>query len=383
MKSLTIVWTFVQGGFVLFAAAVASGQSLQYLQTITVPGWGPPGTAGTANVDVLSYNPVTRLMYLADRTNHGVDVIDTRANVVTAFLAMRPDSVPNVPLVAINLQKLAVTDGGPSGSVFVWDLRTGGAATMFTIDANPSACSATNVCLDGADYDPINQTFYVINDEAPYFLTGINLAYETVTTRTSLPWSADLIKFNPVDGKIYVSLEDADNSNAGAGLAVFDPANPNAPLGHIVLGPPCPSHGIDIDPITNVAVLGCAASAQAVANAAVNLSTSASKYIPDVGGTDAIVFNPNNRRFYMNATNYNSSAFGPPLNCPTSNSATNIMNKRPTVLGAIDTLAGAPAELAALACGGGGHIVGVDSITNYVYEPVPSTRWIPIRPRVA
>src|ERR1700732_3758867 len=91
---------------------------------------------------------------------------------------------------------------------------------------------------------------------------------------------------------------------------------------------------------------------------------------PDVGGSDAIFFNPNTRRFYMNGSNYNSSAAaGTALNCPTSNSAVNIANKRPGVIAAVDAFAGAPAELSGLICGGGGHIIGVDPITNLVYLP--------------
>jgi hypothetical protein len=350
----------------------AQSSGLQYVQTIGIPGWGATGSAGNANVDLLGYNPVTRMMYLADRTNHGIDVIDTRTNVVVGLIKIPPTSIygtpvtgPNGVIVAINLQQLVVTDG--LQSVYVWDLRAPQAnPDLYTFP--PSMGTDT----DGIAYDPINQTVYVVTDNPPEYLIGINLAYKKVVTQAALPVSSDLIAFNPTDGKIYVAAEDADaaapNTNANAGVLSFDPVSGTFAT-VAKLGPACPGHGIDIDPIANVAVVGCAASAQAVANAAVNLSTGASKYFPDIGGTDAVVFNPNNRRFYMNGLNYSSSAAGPPLNCPTSNSPTNIMNKRPTVIGAADALAGAPAELAGLVCGASGHIVGVDPITNYVYVP--------------
>jgi hypothetical protein len=180
-----------------------------------------------------------------------------------------------------------------------------------------------------------------------------------------------LIAFNPTDGKIYIGAEDAEGSptNTGAGVIAFDPATGSFTT-VAKIGPACPGHGIDIDPVANVAVVGCAASATAISNAAVNLSTGAVKFLPDIGGTDAVVFNPNTRRFYMNGSNYNSSAAaGTTLNCPTSNSAVNIANKRPGVIGVVDAFAGAPAELSGLICGGGGHIIGVDPITNLVYLP--------------
>ncbi len=354
-------------GLLAASATLAGGQGLpnggaQFQQNIQIPGWATTGARGNANVDVMGFNPVTRLMYLADRTNHGVDVIDTHTNVVVALLRMRPDSVPNVPLVAVNLQQLVVTDGGPSGSVFVWDLRTGGPATIYVVDGNPSACSAANVCLDGADYDPINQTVYVINDEAPYFLTGINLAYQTITTKTPLPWSADLIKFNPVDGKIYVALEDADNNNAGAGIAVFDPANPTAPLGHFTIGAACPGHGIDIDPISNIAVMGCFGGTGDTGDVAVNLATGALiKTFTDVGGTDTVVFNPNVRRFYAAAG----------LNAATTSGCPKGTGTFTPILGIMDaTGSGGAATLDGVVCTGGGHIAGVDPITNLVYVPV-------------
>ncbi len=361
-------------GFMVLCATLAWGQggtSLQYTgQTIQIPGWKPTGSAGNANVDLMGYNPVTRLMYLADRTNKGIDVIDTHTNAVVGLIPMPATSVytaptgPNGVLVAINLQQLVVTDG--LQSVYVWDLRAPQAQPdVYTFPATMGTDT------DGIAYDPINQVVYVITDNPPEYLIGISLPYKTVVTQAALPVSADLIAFNPTDGKIYISAEDAEGTpaNNAAGVWAFDPANGNI-TSVAKVGPACPGHGIDIDPVSNVAVVGCAASPQAVANMAVNLSTGATKFFADQGGTDAVVFNPNTRRFYANGSNYNSSAAaGTTLNCPTSNSPTNIANKRPGVLGIYDAMAGGPAQLDGLTCGPSGHIVGADPITNLVYVP--------------
>src|SRR5215472_7852702 len=114
------------GGLTVFSTVLMWGQSLQnsslqYLQTIGIPGWKATGASGNANVDLMGYNPVSRMMYLADRTNTGVTVIDTRTNIVVGLIKLPAGSVPNGPLVAVNLQQLAVTDG--KQSVYVWDLR--------------------------------------------------------------------------------------------------------------------------------------------------------------------------------------------------------------------------------------------------------------------
>src|SRR3977135_1184902 len=87
------------GVLVILSTALVEGQGLQnsglqYMQTIPVPNW----RVGVANTDVFGFNPVTRIMYLADRTNHGVDVIDTNSNEVIGLIPMEATSVPNVPV---------------------------------------------------------------------------------------------------------------------------------------------------------------------------------------------------------------------------------------------------------------------------------------------
>src|SRR5581483_9083278 len=177
-----------------------SGLHLQ--QTITVPGW----SVGKANTDLFGFNPVTRVMYLADRTNHGVDVIDTHTNTVIGLIPLASTTVVNQPLVAIDLQQLVVSDGAQS--VLVWDLLTpmpNGQPTVYTMPATTP---------DGMDYDTINQVVYVVTDDKPYTLVGISLPQKKIVSSTAIPFSADLIKFNSIDGKIYIAMEDADNNNA-------------------------------------------------------------------------------------------------------------------------------------------------------------------------
>ena len=307
----------------------------------------------------MGFNPVTRMMYLADRTNHGVDVIDTHINGVVAFLPMAANSVPNVPLVAIDLQQLVVTDGVKS--VLVWDLRA-------PQPSQPDQYVMPSTTTDGLDYDPINQTVYVITDDAPYYLVGISLAYKKIVSQTVLPGSADLIKFNPVDGKIYVGMEDADNAFAGAGVVVFDPVTASITANYKI-GPACPVHGIDIDPIANIAVVGCFGASAVTGDLAVNLKDGkVLKTFTDEGGpgggTDTVVFNPNNRRFYSGSGLNTATTSG----CPTAFAATATAVKRTPVMGVTDVIGGTP-KLDGIVCTGGGHIAGVDPITNFVYVP--------------
>ncbi len=353
---------------VVLSATLTWGQGfpksgLVYLQTIPIPGWASP--TGNGNVDLMGYNPVTRMMYLADRTNKGIDVIDTHTNSVVGLIPVPGiatcGACPNGPLVAIDFQQLVVTDG--LQSVYVWDLR----APQAQPDKYTLPVSFGQV-TDGIDYDPINQTVYVVTDAPPEYLIGINLAQKKIVSQTPLPVSADLIKFNSIDGKIYIAAEDADgdNNSAAAGVYAYDPATDKLTLVSKV-GPPCPGHGIDIDPISNIAVMGCFGGTGDKGDVAVNLTTGALlTTFTDVGGTDAVVFNPNNRRFYASGALGTATTSGCPGALPGFFGAT------VPILGVVDATGPAsnPVRFDGAACIGGGHIVGVDPITNFVYVPV-------------
>ena len=49
----------------------------------------------------------------------------------------------------------------------------------------------------------LHQTVYLINGTAPYYITGINLAYKKISSQLALPTSPELNAFNPNDGLIY------------------------------------------------------------------------------------------------------------------------------------------------------------------------------------
>lgn len=263
--------------------------------------------------------------------------------------------------MAINLQQLVLTDG--LQSVYVWDLRAPQAQPdVYTFP------TSLGTITDGIDCDPVNQTVYVITDNPPEYLIGINLAYKTVTAQIKLPVSAALIKWNSIDGKIYIAAEDADGSdnNAAAGVYAYDPASgPNGPVTLVSkVGPPCPGHGINIDPISNVAVMGCFGGTDDTGDVAVNLASGAVlKTFTDVGGTDAVVFNPKLRRFYAAAGLNAATTSG----CPKPAAPLNTFTP---IIGTMDaTGAGGAVTLDGVVCSGSGHIAGINPITNYVYVP--------------
>ena len=316
----------------------------------------------------MGYNPVTRMMYLADRTHNGIDVIATRNHVVIGLIKMPASSPPKVPAVgpigvpvAINRRQLIVTDGGQQ-TVYLWDSRAP--------QAQPDACpfpTALGTDTDGATYDPVDQTVYIVTDKI-----GINLAYKAVVSQTPLPVNSDLVAHNSTDGKVYIAAaEDADpsppNTNANARVYSFDPGSGSPGVVNLgtKVGPPCPGHGIDIDPISNVAVVGCAFE---TVNGDIAVDRHSGKLLNtlhDIGGTDAVVFNPNKRRFYAAAGLNSATTSGGPQGV-----------KGP--FGQLTPIVGVMSQSGAnlvpsVAWTGGGHIVGVDPITDFV--PMPGSQY--------
>jgi hypothetical protein len=270
-------------------------------------------------------------------------------------------SCPNVPLVAIDLQQLVVSDG--LSSVYVWDLR----APQPSQPDKYTFPTSMGTVTDGLDYDPINQTVYVVTDNSPEYLIGISLPLKKVVSRTPLPVSSDLIKFNSIDGQISIAAEDADgnHNNTAAGVYAYDPATGDPGVVALVsqVGPPCPGHGIDIDPISNIAVMGCFGGTGDRGDVAVNLNNGALlTTFTDMGGTDTVVFNPNNRRFYAAAG----------LNTATTSGCPKGTGPFTPILGVMEASGPPhnPVRLDGVVCTGGGHIAGVDPITNFVYVPV-------------
>lgn len=329
--------------------------NLAYIQNIPIPNWTNSGTS-QANFDLFAFNPRTRVMYVADRTNKSVTAIDTITNTPTGILPIPSGGSTNGVLVILELQKLVVTDG--KANVYVYDLRLPGLP--------PDTYAIPNVTAgtDALDYDPLNRVVYVINGTAPYFMTGIDVVYKTIYSQLPLPGSPELMRFNPTDGKIYQVITDGDNQNRGAGLYVFDPVA-NAITAQY-LTPNCVPHGIDIDPIANTALLGCGTNQGQIM---MDLASGAIlKTFNDVTGTDLLQFNASTRNFYTGSGSNVSTTTG----CPADST------KASPVIGVFNSMGPGKANLVGVQCTGrNAHGLGVDPIENIVYV---GTRQYPVDP---
>ena len=198
----------------------ATNAGLAYMGVIPIPNWTATGATQQAT-DLSSFNPVTQVLYYADRVNHAVVAIDTKTNSFLGFVPVPncAGSCPSGVLVVPDLQKLVVTDRATT--VYIYDLNLPG--------SQPAAVTVPTA-IDELDYDPIHQRVYIGNTTAPFFLTGIDLAGDTANTVVAsipIPGSAEQPRFNPVDGLTYLTIP-------SVGVLVFDPTAGTAGTGDLM-----------------------------------------------------------------------------------------------------------------------------------------------------
>jgi DNA-binding beta-propeller fold protein YncE len=333
---------------------------LTVVGVIPVGSWATSGPTAES-VDLSSFDPVTQILYYADKVAHAVVAIDTKTYSVVGWVPVpncTTSSCPSGVQVAPDVRKLIVTDR--VNTVYIYDLSLpGGAPAAVSVAASPAP--------DELDYDPIHQRVYIGNTTAPFFLTGIDLTgpnANTVTASIPIPGSAEQPRFNPVDGFMYMTIP-------SVGVLKIDPNAGTAGTGDIVATytlTGCSGNGNWIDPVTNTMMVGCnngGATQSKLGEFLVNLAdgTVVSQF-PQVNTDDVMGYNPANRRWYS-ASGSNTNDGG---KCPSNNTGTVF-----PIVGVYQAgTASAPAgTLVGAQCSGrGGSTLAVDPIHNNVYIPV-------------
>ncbi len=339
-------------------------EDLRVLKIIPIPNWTTTGST-QANFDLLTFNPATRVMYLADRVNHGATAIDTRTNTVLGTVVppncASGSSCPSGALLVPDLQELVLTDRRTT--VYIYDLRV----------PTPSPVTVTVPSgSDELDYDPLHHRVYVANTNAPFFLTAIDLvgpSANTVVAQIPLSSNPEQPRFNPVDGTIWENITDEDHGGAGSSVAVID-TTANAVVTTFPI-PNCQPHGIDIDPASRRALLGCSGSnPQKLVSLA---DGSVLENFPQVSGTDVESFNPNLRRWYTASGNNRVSDVGCPKDTTGAFPVVGVFAARAERPEDEDKSAdsdddGSPARFVEAQCSArNGHGLGVDPIQNNIY----------------
>jgi hypothetical protein len=301
--------------------------------------------------DISWVDPGSHRYYLADKTNGGVDVIDTSSNkfitTITGFVGA------NGILVAPGLDELWVGDNpGVTGStVKVVDLATN--SIVQTINTGGAKRA------DELAFDSKNNIILIANDQdSPPFITFISATTFAVLGKISYPQATAGIEqsvWNPQNDKFYLNIP-ATTDNPGGEVDVINPISMKVIHEFGVSG--CQPAGLALGADQNLLV-GCSSGAIRSGFPASTIIIDALNgkiltTVTQVGGSDEVWFNPGDDRFYLAASGMTST--GTSSGTPTP------------VLGVID--AGTNTWLFNVPTSVGAHSVAVDPSNNHAFVPL-------------
>jgi DNA-binding beta-propeller fold protein YncE len=199
----------------------------------------PTITGKLANFDVVEIDQANHRLYVADRTDQGVDVFDVSGS-RAKFLATIPlTSSPNGLAVAPDLARLYVGTG--SGSVLVFDINNDSNAQVAEVKTGKGE-------VDLLDYGASRQRLYAANG-ADGSITSIDTTTNAIAANFKVGAVAlEQPRFDPGDGMVYVTSPTADV------LYQIDP-NTGQFKGFPMGG--CKPSGLAINPKSNQALIVC------------------------------------------------------------------------------------------------------------------------------
>ena len=351
--------------------------------------------------DISWVNPDRAEYYLADRSNSGIDVIDTRnltfKRTIPGFVGAKfnttgavNNAISGPDGVVSHGRWLYAGDGdstlkvidldAPNSSAIKQSISTGG-----TTRVDEMALTTDGELLLTANNaeDPPFANLFMANGDRPF--SNVRIITQIFIDKTIVPEGVGLSMeqpaWDPKTERFYVSVPIIANNpkgcnfDAGAGpitcdggLAVIDPMT--VPVPEAVLGPfdpatntgvvplhACGPNGATVGPHDNL-LLGCtpANNPSDVTTLVINAKTKNFANIGNIVGSDEVWFNKGDRRYYT-ASNRNCKIAGVP--CPTA--AT-----QAAVLGVID---GTSVLIETIPQSSGSHSVAADSKRNLIFVP--------------
>lgn len=273
------------------------------LTTIAIPG------KPLLTYDLSFVDPTLRYYYLADRTNAGVDVIDTRTN---KFL-MR---VTGDAHVGKFVGQLASSDlSGPNGVATasfgrVW--AGDGDSTIKIIDIFAGTVLKTlstggTARVDTLALDPAHQVMLAVNDaDSPPFITLLSTrpGSERILGKITFDNATNGIEgvvYNPRNGLFYVNLPQVGPDQTMGGVAVIDPVSAKVLTTFPVSN--CQPTGLALGPRRNL-LLGCAQSNDAAlttltAQVIDDFNGAVTATLPQIGGDDQATYDPGAMVYFL------------------------------------------------------------------------------------
>jgi DNA-binding beta-propeller fold protein YncE len=345
---------------VLLVATHPLGAEQSYAQVATIALPNVPPAKGAFSFDISWVDPGTHRYFLADRTNNGIDVIDTLTNTYLFTLAAghfrgwtghAATSGPDGIVVLPRLHQIWAGDG--DSTVKVVDLRSG--LVVATVPTGGTRRA------DELAYDPRDHLVMIANDaDTPPFLTFISTTRRTVVGKIPYPQATNGLEqpvWDPADDMFYQNVP-ATTAHPGGEVDRIDPATMRVVATYPLTD--CMPAGLALGPARHLLV-GCSGDAIDAGARAQTLVMDARTgrivaTITQVGGSDEVGYNPGDHHYYVAANHMTSTGLKGGARTP--------------VLGIID--ASTNAWIANVPTSAASHSVAADPATNRVFVPLPS-----------
>ena len=345
--------------------------------------------------DISFVNPDRAEYYLADRSNSGIDIIDTHSlkfkRTIGGFVGIKLKAGTNV---------VDNNHSGPDGVVSHgrWLYAGDGDSTLKVIDLDAPPASAIKVSISTGGTTRLDEM--ALTTDGKLILAANNAenpAYATLLrangdSSTNLMSQASIIggkievsstimapggsieqpAWDPITKRFYVSVPNLQNNPTGCvgtgcsgGLLVIDPNNLTFVAGVATIGA--------FDPVSNTGVialtgcgpngatvglhdnllLGCTPNntASGITTLVINAKTKNTAVVTGINGSDEVWFNEGDARYYLAASGFKATAAQP--------TAT-------PVLGVVD---GTSVLIETIPTSSGSHSVAADSRRNLIFVP--------------
>jgi DNA-binding beta-propeller fold protein YncE len=275
-------------------AGTAGAAELRQIGTISIPG------EPLNSFDISYIDQATGMYYLSDRSNKGIDIIDTkkgawvgRVSGMVGFSGKNDTSGPNGVIIA---GKEAWVGDGDS-TIKVIDLKS-----MKIVDTIKTGGKNR---ADEIGYDPKDGVIAIANaDDDPPFLTLISTKPgHKIIGKLEMPNFTDGMEqtvYNPGDGMFYTDIPEMDKDKTKGGLLVTNPKT--AKQVKIIPVDSCAPHGL-VFGSNGMAFLGCNAGNERLGLPAkqVVVDTKSGKTVAEiagVGGSDESAGNNKLGQYY-------------------------------------------------------------------------------------
>ncbi|MEA2644867.1 MAG: hypothetical protein QOG08_1893 [Chloroflexota bacterium] len=203
----------------------------------------PAAIGKTGSIDVIDIDQTAHLLYVADRTDQGVDVFDISTPRAKYLQSIPMPASPNGLAIAPELARLFV--GVSNGSVVIVNISTSSTAYGSVITVVKTGGNS----VDLLDYGAARQRVYAANASQGKLVSIDPATGAIMATFTLGAVQLEQPRFDPADGMVYVTSPDADT------LYRIDPSTGVLKDKFLLMG--CKPVGLAINPTTNKALMAC------------------------------------------------------------------------------------------------------------------------------